>query len=782
MIGSMTIRDRDRKILWARSGNRCAICRTVLVEDATGLDREAVIGEEAHIVGRSDEGPRGVNDLVDRDVYENLILLCRDHHRVVDAQPESYPAGELRRVKRSHEAWVEAMLTSRRDVAGTGGLSWPERFVNRTEELSVLSGVLDRARTDAAARVVVLTGMHGVGKSAIGRHWVSMQRAEFSDRLAACLSSGRERHPVDVSDVLGDFLVDLGTAREAVPSTLRDRSRLFAEATRSRSVVVLLDDVQNPAQVASLMPSGAGSVVIATSTLFLEELLIDDASLVTVGPLDDPVSRDLLAGMLGVSRLEAEVAAVDELIAMCAGLPLALRVCAARLLGRDRSRSIGSVVASIAEAADPLAAMSASSSLRVDAVFESAYDDLPADTKVVYRRLGALPGRVVSAPVMAQLANGRSAAVLDALLGLQASNLLDAVGDDRFGVHDLIRRHARSVAVRVDGPLVVADATGRVVRWLRAVLQRADRAVSASRLRLIDIDERDLVELPMFVDARDAFGWFDRERGLISGVVDLLADEPGLDSAACAVAEALWPLCSNMRAYSLWVRSHRVGIGAAVRLGDRAVEARLRACLARALSDQGDFGSAAMEIQLAEAAVAVCDDEMLLASIAEFSGIVRLDRGDAVGALDRFRVSRVGHDRAGSVRGVAIEDYLIGKCLMELGDYQAALAALDDAHRGCAEVGDDVLDGRVNRRRGQALAKAARLDDAVSAFIEALEIATRLGTRFDEAQALEELAITHAARGDSVASIEFARRAFTAYDALGHPRARVVSDMLLGDA
>jgi len=40
----MSITDRTRKILWGRSGNLCAYCRRVLVEDRDELSDESVVG------------------------------------------------------------------------------------------------------------------------------------------------------------------------------------------------------------------------------------------------------------------------------------------------------------------------------------------------------------------------------------------------------------------------------------------------------------------------------------------------------------------------------------------------------------------------------------------------------------------------------------------------------------------------------------------------------------------------------------------------------------------
>lgn len=110
----MAIGVRDRKLLWGRSGNQCAFegCNRMLVVGADESDRDAVVGQEAHIVGRSPEGPRGhAPDATPDDSYENLILLCADHHKVVDDDPQTWTVDRLQAMKAEHEQRVGDLVT-----------------------------------------------------------------------------------------------------------------------------------------------------------------------------------------------------------------------------------------------------------------------------------------------------------------------------------------------------------------------------------------------------------------------------------------------------------------------------------------------------------------------------------------------------------------------------------------------------------------------------------------------------------------------------------------------
>src|SRR5437870_1358102 len=101
----MAISVRDRKILWARSGNQCAFpgCTQELVQHGSDLGPDVVVGDEAHIIAQAKGG---------RDEYNNLILLCPTHHRIIDAQPDVYMPAVLYAIKSQHESHVRAVQRS----------------------------------------------------------------------------------------------------------------------------------------------------------------------------------------------------------------------------------------------------------------------------------------------------------------------------------------------------------------------------------------------------------------------------------------------------------------------------------------------------------------------------------------------------------------------------------------------------------------------------------------------------------------------------------------------
>ena len=110
----MNISDKERKQLWAKSGNRCAICRQELFQpNDNGTDFN--VGEECHIISKTPNGPRYMPNLDNYDTYDNLILLCSVHHKEIDDKNHVslYPPQRLYQIKEVHEKWVNETLDSK---------------------------------------------------------------------------------------------------------------------------------------------------------------------------------------------------------------------------------------------------------------------------------------------------------------------------------------------------------------------------------------------------------------------------------------------------------------------------------------------------------------------------------------------------------------------------------------------------------------------------------------------------------------------------------------------
>ncbi|MEU3185160.1 hypothetical protein ABZ707_13300 [Streptomyces sp. NPDC006923] len=218
----MAIRDVDRKLLWGRSGNECAFpgCWQELTVDLgaePALQKAVVLGEEAHIVAREDEGPRGDPGvpLADRNAYDNLILLCPTHHTLVDKDHGSdFPVDALLAMKRAHEAAVvqrrvlhgsaaneptrrEALLADLSTSRGRLVSRWiavgldPEQAEELADDSTV--GLFPEfEQFHAGRRFAVLTGDFGSGKT------VALER-EYQASALRAIDNADEPLPVHLS-------------------------------------------------------------------------------------------------------------------------------------------------------------------------------------------------------------------------------------------------------------------------------------------------------------------------------------------------------------------------------------------------------------------------------------------------------------------------------------------------------------------------------------------------------------------------------------------------------
>lgn len=95
------------KRLFAQSGNCCAFpkCPVDIIQGAT------VMGNICHIKAASPKGPRydALQTPEDRHGYDNLILLCANHHTVIDDDEDAYTIERLTKMKRDHELCTSPM-------------------------------------------------------------------------------------------------------------------------------------------------------------------------------------------------------------------------------------------------------------------------------------------------------------------------------------------------------------------------------------------------------------------------------------------------------------------------------------------------------------------------------------------------------------------------------------------------------------------------------------------------------------------------------------------------
>lgn len=206
-------------------------------------------------------------------------------------------------------------------------------FTGREEELLRLDAFLDAARPPAPVVISAVSGTAGVGKTTLAVHWAHRVRKHFPDgQLYANLRgfdpSGELQDP---AETLRGFLDAFGVPPVRIPAGVEARAALYRSLLTDRRVLVVLDNARDAEQVRPLLPAASGCLALVTSRNRLTSLAAaEGAHLLPIDVLPAAAARALLADRLGGRRTAVEPDAVEEIVARCAGLPLALAVVAAR--------------------------------------------------------------------------------------------------------------------------------------------------------------------------------------------------------------------------------------------------------------------------------------------------------------------------------------------------------------------------------------------------------------------------------------------------------------------
>ncbi|GAA2709262.1 MULTISPECIES: BTAD domain-containing putative transcriptional regulator [Streptomyces] len=203
----------------------------------------------------------------------------------------------------------------------------PCGFTGRDE----LAATIRAALTGDGARVVVLTGPGGAGKTALAVHVARALRARHPDGPLWADLRGTRALPPDAGAILAHLLHDLGVTDAALPHGTDRRAALLRSLLADRRTVLLLDDAHDEQQVLPLLPGAGGCAVLVTSRAPLQ---LPGAQTVEVGPLEEKDALRLLAAVSG-SDTTGPPAPAAAVIAACEGLPLAVRIAGGRLAERS---------------------------------------------------------------------------------------------------------------------------------------------------------------------------------------------------------------------------------------------------------------------------------------------------------------------------------------------------------------------------------------------------------------------------------------------------------------
>ncbi|SES49204.1 AfsR/SARP family transcriptional regulator [Actinokineospora terrae] len=667
-------------------------------------------------------------------------------------------------------------------------------FTGRAAELSTLDAVV--ADPGDERPVVVISAAAGMGKTSLAVQWARGVADRFPDgQLFLDLGGQDAGRALTAADALAHLLRALDVPDERMPAELTERSALYRSLLHGRRCLVLVDNVGTADQVLPLVPGSGRSLLVVTSRQTLAALGTRHAVRpVALDSLGHTESLELLSRVIGTERVSREAGAAARLSRLCGGMPLALRLAAARLVAAP-GRSVAESAAELVGAGrlDTLAVEGDTRTVR--AVFASAYDPLEPGRARMFRLLGVAPGTTVSASLGATLCGVPLERARESLEALSAAHLITEVDTDRFRFHDLVREFAAGKAKRDERALALS----RLVDWYLVVADEANRVIDPNRDLVTPTLRHPRTRVP-FNDRHGALAFLDAERPNLRAVAQCARELGRLDSAW----QFTYLLTSFFDATGHWhdrVELCRQGAAAATALGDPVAEAemlralgvayfmtrRLREALeanhsalrtVRAVGDlvgeghvHNNIANAYAELRRFDEAIAA--HRLAVARCAEAGSdlgralsqrnlghtLVRMGRAEEsltplTDALTTFR-------GLGNARLEAATLDTLGEALLQRGDHHAALTHLAQAVAVSRAIGDRWLEWESLLDTGRAHLDAGDIPQALTHFRHALDLSHEVGDRHGEATALNQLGRAYLTNGNLAAARDHLERSLS---------------------
>jgi DNA-binding SARP family transcriptional activator len=662
-------------------------------------------------------------------------------------------------------------------------------FAGRGAELDSLDTVLSQAAADGAVHgfaliITAIAGTAGVGKTALALHWAHRVAAQFPGgqlyvNLRGFDPAGRA---VETGQALRGFLDAFGVPPERVPAGLDDQVALYRTLLAGRRVLVLLDNARDAEQVRPLLPGSPGSLAIVTSRNRLTGLIArDGAHPLKLDVLTPRGARELLTRRLGARRVESEPDAVEDIIARCARLPLALTIAAARAAASPRF-PLAHVAAEMREPGqvlDPFGGDDVATDVR--AVFSWSYRGLRADAARLFRLLGLHPGPDITVGAAASLAGigpDRAGALLAELTG---GHLLAEHGPGRYGFHDLLRAYAAEQALSHDDDGARNAAVGRL---LDHCLQVAHAAATLTDPYFAPVAAPPAPRAGVVgggpATAEEALACLTAEHATLLAAVPLAAEA----GSATQPWQLAWALSTYLLRQGLWTEQAtacNIALDAARRAGDTAGEAHALVLLGLGYGPSGRLREAVPHLHAALRlleTIGGCHRSRVrahrtLSWIAEQQERHADMLSHAAAALE---LSRAAGDLALEI--TSLND--VGYSHALLGDYRQAISYCERSLVGSQEAGERNWESAAWDSLGYIHHRLGSHRRAITCYERSLELSRELADRFNEAGTLDHLGDVHRSAGDMDAARWAWAQALRTFDEIGHPGAVQVRAKLGG--
>jgi DNA-binding SARP family transcriptional activator/tetratricopeptide (TPR) repeat protein len=623
-------------------------------------------------------------------------------------------------------------------------------FVDDGKLIQEVTTFLAQRRAARAPMTVVLEGKPGVGKSTAAMYLGHRLREEyFPDGQLYCDLHGAGANPLDPGDALSRFLRAMGIPGQAIPESLDERAQMYRDLLASRQILVVLDDAATEGQLSPLLPGTGRSAVLVTSRARLTGLPGAYRAELDVFAL--PQALDLLGRVIGADRVAAEPAAAESLVRAVGGLPLAIRIIAARLAGRPHW-TIASMAARLADERRLLDELS-HHDLTIRASLQLSYDGLAATDRHLLQMLSLAPCSTIPGWVGGALLDDWHPYPSDRLEPLVDMQLLDVVEVDatgafRYRFHEVIRPFAQErLAADKSAPDKV-EALQRVLGGWLSLAEQAHAGVFGGAYNMLYGQAprwhppaeytRQLLAEPL--------DWLEGELENLCAAVQSAA-ELGLDELCWDLATTLATLFESRGFFGWWETTHQVALEAVQRAGNSRGIAAVHGSLGSLYINQRRLRDAGVAVTTALSMFEEVGDGHGVALGLRDSALIERFAGNDDRALALYDRARQEFAGSGDVVGEAIVLTQSAHIWMQNGGFDLARSLLSEAlltYRSVRYAGGQA---RALRRLGQILTHQGEYDEARRTLLEVLTLVRASRDVVGESHVLRDLGGVEARRG-----------------------------------
>ncbi|OEJ28552.1 AfsR/SARP family transcriptional regulator [Streptomyces agglomeratus] len=637
-------------------------------------------------------------------------------------------------------------------------------FVGHETRISVIEKTLLGTGERRAVGLVVIVGKPGTGKSTLATH-IAHRAGErhFTDGQLYCDLRGTSGAPATAGEVLGRFLRALGIPGPVIPDSLDERAEMYRTLLGSRRVLVVLDDAASESQVRPLLPGAGSCAVLVTSRVRMTGL--PGAHRVELDVLGTEEAMELLVRVIGEERVAGERVSAQALIRTVGGLPLALRIIAARLAARPHW-TLASMVHRLANERHRLDELT-HGEMTMRASLSLTHDGLcPGDQRLL-RLLSLARGPSLPGWLAGALLDDRRPFPSDLLEPLVDVQMLDVVGMEstggfRYRFHEIIRVFAREQLAAHDDPATQSAALRRMMGGWMALAEVAHRRIYGGDFTVLHGTAPRWLPPAAHVDEllADPLEWLDSEHANLVQAVEHAAAEQ-LDEVCWDLTTTLVTLFETRGYLDHWERTHQVALGAARSAGNKRGSAAVLASLGSLYLSRSQHEEARAALSTALGLFTEIEDRQGLALCHRDLALLERFRGNEHQALELYDRALRDFDLAGDVVGRAIVLTQSAQIWMLRGQSAAAQSRLDEAlgiYRSVRYTGGQA---RTLRRAGQLQQRQGEMTRAVATFTEVLELCRDSGDVIGEGHLLRDLGLAHAGMGHVAAARECLDRALS---------------------